>query len=135
MAFIFLPCVVYVGLTFIFLIDILNNDKEEDNYKERMIIGFILVILISYLILTEYQQMKNVGLVKYFKEMINYMDLYQFIMNLFLILTSLLQIDVPYFDDTNKRAFSSLIMICLWMKIFDELRMFDLTNYFVSLIL
>ena len=135
MAFIFLPCVVYVGLTFIFLIDILNNDKEEDNDKERMIIGFILVILISYLILTEYQQMKNVGLVKYFKEMINYMDLYQFIMNLFLILTSLLQIDVPYFDDTNKRAFSSLIMICLWMKIFDELRMFDLTNYFVSLIL
>ena len=135
MAFIFLPYIVYVCLTFVYLIDILNNDQEEDNDKERVIIGSTIVCLVAYLITTEVQQMRNVGLVKYFTNIVNYMDLYQFIMNLFLVLTSLLEIEFVHLNDTRKRALSSLIMICLWMKMFDWLRMFDHTSKFVSLIM
>ena len=128
----FIPYIVYVCLTFVYLIDILNNDKEEDNTKERYTVGSIVVCLNLYLITTEVEQMLNRGPVKYFSEMINYLDLYQFIMNLFLVVTSLFQIDFPHLDDTKKRAFSSCIMICLWMKMFDWLRMFDSTSKFVS---
>ena len=135
MGLIFLPYIVYVCLTFVYLIDILNNDKEEDNDKERVIIGSTIVCLVAYLITTEVLQFINCGFFKYFGQLVNYMDLYQFIMNLFLVLTSLLQIDVPHLSDEKKRVFSSLIMICLWMKMFDWLRMFDLTSRFVSLII
>ena len=48
-----LPYIVYVCLTFVYLIDILNNDIEKSNDKERYMLGSIILCLNFYLITTE----------------------------------------------------------------------------------
>ena len=59
--------------------------------------------------------------------------MFQFTIMFFLVVTSMLQIDVM--AHTVRRSISSVIMICLWMKMFDWLRMFDYSSKYVSLII
>ena len=59
--------------------------------------------------------------------------MFQFTIMLFLVVTSMLDIEV--LEHNVRRSISSVIMICLWMKMFDWLRMFDYSSKYVSLII
>ena len=59
--------------------------------------------------------------------------MFQFTILLFLVVTSMLQIEVM--THTVKKSISSVIMVCLWIKMFDWLRMFDYTSKYVSMII
>ena len=62
----------------------------------------------------------------------NIADLFQFFANFLFLTTSLL--DLQLLEDNKQRATSSFIMVIMWLKMFDWLRMFDNASKYVSLI-
>ena len=129
---IFLPYILYLALTFNYLVRIMNNDDYEELDELAIICGLLTCMLLVYLLITEYCQIKE-SKWKYFRQTINYFDLFQFLMNFFLISTNLLRLELM--SDVVVRSISSLIMICMWMKMFDWLRMFDYSSKYISLII
>ena len=50
---IFLPYIVYLCLTFVYLVDILNNDRQTERDTRMIVIGSMIIILLIYLLVTE----------------------------------------------------------------------------------
>ena len=86
----------------------------------------------SYMIYIEVMQMKREKS-DYFKQALNYFDLFQFISNIFLILVTMFEID--YFSKSFIRMLGSLVAIVIWVKVFDWFRIFDATSFYIKLIM
>ena len=69
----------------------------------------------------------------YFKSSLNYFDLLQYLGTLWILLTNLLDLDLPIIMD--KRILSVIVLMSQGVKaILDWLRLFDSTSFYVTLI-
>ena len=50
---IFLPYILYLCLTFVYLVDILNNDAHKERNTRMIVIGSMICVLLIYLLVTE----------------------------------------------------------------------------------
>ena len=65
--------------------------------------------------------------------MMNFLDILQYSSNLFLIVLSIFNVDYPKLE--TRCVLSALIVMIMWMKMLDLLRLFDRTAFFIKLIL
>ena len=63
----------------------------------------------------------------------NILDLLQYGLDLFLILLTVFRID--YLADGTKRIIGAILICLIWFKMFDWMRLFDSTSFFIKLIL
>lgn len=63
----------------------------------------------------------------------NVLDLFQYVSNFFLIFITLCGFEVV--DQNSRRVWCSLLVLLMWVKLFDWLRMFNKTSFYISLIL
>ena len=50
---IFLPYILYAILTFVYLVEIINNDAYKERDARMIVIGLIICVLLAYMLLTE----------------------------------------------------------------------------------
>ena len=60
------------------------------------------------------------------------MDLLSYILNTILIICTIMRLDFPDID--TRRVICSILVCIIWAKMFDWLRMFDATAFYIKLI-
>ena len=70
---------------------------------------------------------------RYFSDIKNVADLVQYMMTLSLLIISLTDHDWPSLE--TRRIIAAFIVFILWFKMFDWLRMFDATSFYIKLII
>ena len=94
--------------------------------------GFINLSITGYMIYIEVVQMKR-DWSGYFRQVLNYFDLFQFTANVFITLVTIFEID--YFSIYFMRTLCSLVAIVIWIKVFDWFRIFDATSFYIKLLM
>ena len=73
------------------------------------------------------------GLYSYLTDFMNLADIFQYTINGMLITVSVFSIDWP--DNSTRRVIASISCMVIWIKIFDFLRLFDATSFYIKLIM
>ena len=132
----FIPWVTYSALSLIYFAHTLNQDFEQAEKAEVMTwqgVGVSILILVTYLLYIEVLQGLKDGL-DYFTSMYNYVDLFQYIGTVWVVVTNLQ--DQEASSMIQKRTLCTFVLISQGMKaIVDWLRLFDNTSFYVTLIL
>ena len=107
-----------------------NVDTEFYNEFHYPLLGF-LIVFIAHLVKVEYLQMRNQGVIKHFEDPYNWADLIQLTMSIVFVLLNF--IDYGVLDMTNQRTWSAILVLLLFYKFFDWMRLFDGTAFFMRL--
>ena len=117
-----------------FMLCSLGNYKDNSIVVHLMyypVLGFCFV-LICHLAIVEQMQMKESGFLNHFLNIYNWIDSAHLIMNIIFIAFTLFDFE---FMDANKQRTWAAISICfLWLKLFDWMRLFDGTAFFMRLL-
>ena len=84
------------------------------------------------MIYIEIKQMQREGK-EYLTHPLNWLDLFQFIGNIFIISVTMIDCDWP--SHSFMRVLSSWIVLVIWMKMFDWFRIFDATSFYIKLLI
>lgn len=63
----------------------------------------------------------------------NIADMFQYSVNMILIVVTIFEIDWP--SNSQRRVIASISCLVIWMKMFDWLRLFDATSFYIKLIM
>ena len=63
----------------------------------------------------------------------NLADLFQYSVHTLLIIVTICEIDFP--SNSHRRVIASVSCMLIWMKMFDWLRLFDATSFYIKLII
>ena len=63
----------------------------------------------------------------------NIADLFQYSINMILIVVTVFEIEWP--NNSVRRVIASVSCLLIWMKMFDWLRLFDATSFYIKLII
>lgn len=76
---------------------------------------------------------KKENAIRYFTNPMNIVDLMMYLLNAALIVLTFFRVDIP---STGTRRVMGAIVVCLiWSKMFDWMRMFDATSFYIKLII
>ena len=131
----FLPYVFYmIGIHF-FLVNALKDPGDQDTEMAMAmycpLFGYCAMFIINQA-KTELIQWRNCETnSEYFTDYWNINDLVYLILNTLVLICNFLSL-IPLY---NQRVFAAISVCFLWFKVFDWLRLFDTTAFFISLIL
>ena len=134
----FRPFILYMISMLYFMSMTLSNANQNSQWfmNDTMftfVIGFC-AVMIAHQARTEYCQLKQCKLVQeYLLSYWNFIDVIHLSMNSFLIVMHC--IDDSYFDLSLQRVWAAFAVCFLWAKLFDWLRLFDGTAFFIRLML
>ena len=109
-----------------------RNSGEGIAYGIEILYGFINLGITGYMIYIEVLQMKR-DWSGYFRNVLNYFDLFQYSANIFIVIVTMFEID--YFSIYFGRTLCSLVAIVTWIKVFDWFRIFDHTSFYIKLLM
>jgi len=133
---IFMPYVVYLCLTLYYMINVVCVDELQETGWESYI-GFLNLISAGLMLYIEYYQLFNSDdpkkVRRYFSDVMNILDLFQYSMTSLIVLMTML--GLPLYGIGATRVTCSILVFLIWLKIFDWLRLFDSTSFYIKLIL
>lgn len=72
------------------------------------------------------------NLIEHFMDIVNICDMGQYLMNLVLVVVTVYKLD--FIEEDTRKIMSALVGMLLWLKMFDWMRMFDTTSFYIKLI-
>ena len=107
-----------------------NVDTTFYNCFHYPLVGFIIVFT-AHLVIVEYFQMIKKGVIKHFEDPYNWVDMIHLTMSIVSLITNFLNYGV--LDTTFQRTWSAILVLLLFYKFFDWMRLFDGTAFFMRL--
>jgi len=132
---IFIPYLAYLAVTMFYMIHVvcLDNIQDAGNYSYLGVVNLICVcrqLQVKWVQLfssKEENKFKN-----YFMDPLNITDLIQYTLTTMLICLTIF--DSHIFAPETRRIMCSFLLFLVWSKMFDWLRMFDATSFYIKLI-
>ena len=109
-------------------------DAESTDYWESWL-GFIGILLVIKQLHIEYVQLfhGDQKVYEYFTNFVNITDLVQYFLNTMLIIMTIAHVKFPSLE--VRRVMCSFLVCIIWSKMFDWMRMFDSTSFYIKLII
>ena len=127
------PWLAYSILCLIYFAEVLNQDNSASRHSPSWDAAAVIILILAiYLIFIEIRQISGSGL-KYFKSWHEYNDWFQYVSTLWIIMSILLDSNVP--DWVGKRTLCVFILLSQGLRaIFQLFESFDSTTFYVALI-
>ena len=132
----FVPYLFYLGVTLAYFFNVLLVHEEEES-SWKYIYAIINLCSLFYQLYIEsvqlFQSDDPKRFTKYFTNPMNLFDLFQYMTCLMMMILSMLNLDWPTLP--TRRIIAALLVFILWFKMFDWMRLFDSTSFYIKLIL
>ena len=132
----FFPWFFYMISTVYYFSIVLDDDYDDSEFYEdilyKWLLGIIILTLVSYQIFIEVLQIIGGGFKQYFRSPYNWADIFQLASTTIIVIESLFS-----FQETDKsriRIFAAFSIFVVWLKVFDWLRLFEGTTFYIKLV-
>lgn len=130
---IFIPYIIYLSLTIWYIMKVICVEETEIKGKSDIYIGVFMLANVAYQLNNERIQIKSQKKYwDYFGSIINLADLAQYGVNIILIVTTVFEKKWP--SKEHRIIMAAFLVFLVWTKMFDWLRMFDTTSFYIKLI-
>ncbi len=131
----FVPYLLYISLILYYFVNVVCND-ELDEMADHSKIGYVNLMSVLYQINLERKQLflkkHPHKFLLHFTNPVNIADLIQYTISTILIVMTIFQSE--YIDISNRRMLCAVTLFLAWTKMFEWLKMFDMTSYYIKLI-
>lgn len=124
---ILIPWACWMLCTMYFYMTVLQDGygRQEDNFEDKLyeyiLSGFVVIFLV-WQIYIECIQSTGVPVLEYFTNVGNIIDLYCFLASLWIVVVSLLEVEIPSL--AYQRLMAAFALLFMWIKVLDWLRLF-----------
>lgn len=132
---IFAPYVLYTGITLYYFFNILLVHETNTEIETRLLATMNMMILIYQLyveFMQAYNSKKQFDLGEYLSDILNLLDLFQYLVVAFMLTLTLFNVNWPTLE--TKRIVCTFMVFVVWFKMFDWMRLFDATSFYIKLI-
>ena len=130
--FIFVPYIMYLLLTIYYMTEVVCAEIGDAEKWQKWMGCFNLFFLAYQLIFIECKQARG-RCWEHITTTQNLLDLFMYTLNGFLTVITIMEIEWP--DRPTRRVLVSVMLLFMWIKMKDLLRLFDTTAFFIKLIL
>ena len=135
----FLPYLIFVIVCVLYMYDTLSrkelgfkNDTPQEEKVYNKTTGSLTLLLLANVIRAEILQLKGTGLSTYMKSFYNYVDIVSIVLTLFLTSSTMLEVELLPIE--TLRMLAAILTFFLLLKMYDWLRLFEDTSFFVQLV-
>ena len=134
-----MPHILYMVITHLYLMHVLDKDllASDDesatiNFWIRFPLGILAIYAWAYQVNIEYQQIKMSSFKEYVTDVHNFSDMIQYSLHLILVFENL--VNHQFIPMQYQRFLASFLFVILWFSMFDKLRLFANTAFYISLV-